>query len=144
MKAIVLERPGEFSLQEMPTAESVGDNEALVRVHRVGICGTDLHAFEGTQPFLSYPRILGHELAVEIVALGRMDSALDLQIGEIAAVNPYMNCGTCIACRRGKPNACVRLEVLGVHRDGGMREYLVIPVHKLYRAPGWRSKPSHS
>jgi 2-desacetyl-2-hydroxyethyl bacteriochlorophyllide A dehydrogenase len=136
MKTIVLERPGKFSLQETPAPEIVGENEALVRVHRVGICGTDLHAFEGTQPFLSYPRVLGHELAVEVVELGKTTFAADLTVGEIVAVNPYMNCGTCIACRRGRPNACVRLQVLGVHRDGGMCEYLVLPVQKLKRAPG--------
>jgi 2-desacetyl-2-hydroxyethyl bacteriochlorophyllide A dehydrogenase len=136
MKTIILERPGSFSLQETPVPETIGDNEALVRVQRVGICGTDLHAFEGTQPFLSYPRILGHELAVEIMAIGKTTVATEVTAGEIVAVNPYMNCGTCIACRRGKPNACVRLQVLGVHRDGGMREYIVIPVQKLHRAPG--------
>jgi 2-desacetyl-2-hydroxyethyl bacteriochlorophyllide A dehydrogenase len=136
MKTIVLERPGKFSLQEMQAPKTVGENEALVRVHRVGICGTDLHAFEGTQPFLSYPRILGHELAVEIVSFGKTTFATDLAVGEIVAVNPYMSCGTCIACRRGRPNACVRLQVLGVHRNGGMCEYLVIPVQKLVRASG--------
>jgi 2-desacetyl-2-hydroxyethyl bacteriochlorophyllide A dehydrogenase len=136
MKTIILERPGVFSLQETPVPETIGDNEALVRVHRVGICGTDFHAFEGTQPFLSYPRILGHELAVEIMALGKTSFATELTAGEIVAVNPYLNCGFCIACRRGKPNACMRLQVLGVHRDGGMRELFVIPAQKLHRAPG--------
>jgi 2-desacetyl-2-hydroxyethyl bacteriochlorophyllide A dehydrogenase len=136
MKTIILERPGSFTLEETRVPEIIGENEALVRVHRVGICGTDLHAFEGTQPFLSYPRILGHELAVEIMALGKTTVATDLTAGEIVAVNPYLNCGSCIACRRGKPNACVRLQVLGVHRDGGMREYIVVPVQKLHRAPG--------
>lgn len=136
MNTIVLERPGFLSLQDTPEPESPGENEALVRIHRVGICGTDLHAFEGTQPFFSYPRILGHELAVEVVALGKTSTPNTLAVGEIAALNPYMNCGTCIACRRGKPNACVRLQVLGVHRDGGMREYIVVPAHKLQRAPG--------
>ena len=136
MKTIVLERPGVLSLQETHAPATVGENEALVRVQRVGICGTDLHAFEGTQPFLAYPRVLGHELAVEIVALGKTDFVTDLAVGDVAAVNPYLSCGTCIACRRGKPNACVRLQVLGVHRDGGMCEYLVVPAHKLRRAPG--------
>jgi 2-desacetyl-2-hydroxyethyl bacteriochlorophyllide A dehydrogenase len=76
---------------------------------------------------------LGHELAVEIVELGEKHNPADLKVGDIASVNPYMNCGTCIACRRGRPNACVRMQVLGVHQDGGMREYLVLPVQKLHR-----------
>ncbi|HEX2620922.1 MAG TPA: zinc-binding alcohol dehydrogenase family protein [Phototrophicaceae bacterium] len=136
MKTIVLEQPGAFSLRDTSAPETPGQNEALVKIHRVGICGTDLHAFEGTQPFFSYPRILGHELAVEIMALGEMDSVFDFKIGEICAVNPYLDCGNCISCRRGKPNACVNLQVMGVHRDGGMREYITVPIRKLHRAGG--------
>ncbi len=134
MKTIVLERPGAFALHDAPEPTLLQPDGALVRVHRVGICGTDLHAYEGTQPFFSYPRVLGHELAVEVLALGHGADHGDRAIGDICAINPYLECGQCSACRRGRPNACLRLQVLGVHRDGGMAEYLTVPSRKLHRA----------
>jgi len=91
----------------------------LLKIKRIGICGTDLHAFEGTQPFFSYPRILGHELAAEIVST----DAAGFAIGEAVTFIPYFYCGECIACRMGKPNCCASIKVCGVHIDGGMREY---------------------
>lgn len=132
MKTILLDQPEHLSLIETTQPEGLAADEALVRVHRVGICGTDLHAYRGKQPFFSYPRILGHELGVEIVALGADGG--ELQAGDHCAVEPYLNCGECIACRRGKPNCCVNLKVLGVHTDGGMREYLTVPIRKLHRS----------
>ena len=105
-------------------------DEAMVRVHRVGVCGTDIHAFNGRQPFFSYPRILGHELGVEVIAIGGAVS--NVQVGDKCAVEPYLNCEKCIACRRGKPNCCVDLQVLGVHVDGGMRERFALPARKLH------------
>lgn len=136
MKTIVLETPGQFRLTDTIEPGAPGAGEALVRVKRVGICGTDLHAFRGRQPFFSYPRILGHELGVEIVALGAATGAHDLRIGDICAVEPYLNCGVCSACQRGKTNCCQQLQVLGVHIDGGMREYITVPQHKLHKAQG--------
>jgi threonine dehydrogenase-like Zn-dependent dehydrogenase len=103
---------------------------ALVRVHRVGVCGTDLHAFAGKQPFFSYPRVLGHELGVEVIDPG--DAPNGLRAGDRCSVEPYLNCGTCIACRRGKPNCCSALQVMGVHADGGMRPLLRVPARKLH------------
>jgi 2-desacetyl-2-hydroxyethyl bacteriochlorophyllide A dehydrogenase len=108
-----------------------GPHDALVRVLTVGICGTDLHAFEGTQPFFSYPRILGHELAVEVVATG--DAVAGVRPGDRCAVNPYLTCGECAACRRGRTNCCARMCVIGVHVDGGMRDAIVIPAKQLYK-----------
>lgn len=134
MLSIVLDQPGNFRLAEAPEPPAPGPGEALVRVGRVGICGTDLHAFRGRQPFFSYPRILGHELGVEIVALGADTEGTGLSVGDHCAVEPYLNCGSCIACRRGRTNCCERLQVLGVHRDGGMVEWLVVPVNKLHRS----------
>jgi 2-desacetyl-2-hydroxyethyl bacteriochlorophyllide A dehydrogenase len=99
-------------------------------VHCVGICGTDIHAFHGRQPFFSYPRILGHELGVEVIAVA--PDVQGLEIGARCAVEPYLNCGKCIACQRGRPNCCVKLQVLGVHIDGGMREYINVPAAKLH------------
>jgi len=131
MNAIRLEEPGRFGrLSLEPARAPLQPNEALVRVHRVGVCGTDIHAFRGDQPFFSYPRILGHELGVEVVELGGPAEAI--RVGEFCAVEPYLNCGTCIACRLGKPNCCLKLSVLGVHIDGGMRETLVVPTRKLH------------
>lgn len=130
MKTVILEEPGTLRLVDTPEPGSPGPEEALVRVHRVGICGTDLHAYRGKQPFFSYPRILGHELGVEIVAVG--SAVEDRWPGQNCAVEPYLNCGNCIACRRGKTNCCAALQVLGVHTDGGMRDYLRVPAHKLH------------
>jgi 2-desacetyl-2-hydroxyethyl bacteriochlorophyllide A dehydrogenase len=105
----------------------------LVRPRRVGICGTDYHIFEGKHPFLQYPRVMGHELAVEVI---EAPAGAPFDPGETVVVNPYLSCGSCIACRRGKPNCCVRISVLGVHRDGGMAELLALPVKNLVRADG--------
>lgn len=134
MKTIVLENVEQFRLVETKPPDHAGPNEALVRVLRVGICGTDLHAFEGKQPFFSYPRILGHELALEVEALGSADSSPPLKVGDRCTLEPYLNCGKCLACRRGRSNCCINMQVLGVHRDGGMRERFVVPVNKLHRA----------
>ncbi|MBI4573459.1 MAG: zinc-binding alcohol dehydrogenase family protein [candidate division NC10 bacterium] len=130
MKTIVLEKPGSFQLAETAVPGAPRPGEALVRVRRVGICGSDLHAFRGKQPFFSYPRIVGHELGVEVVALG--GDVSHLAAGDRCAVEPYLHCGRCIACRRGKTNCCVALQVLGVHLDGGMRELMTVPAGKLH------------
>ncbi|MCZ6632933.1 MAG: zinc-binding alcohol dehydrogenase family protein [bacterium] len=130
MKTIVLEKPGNFIRTETEPPEGPGLGEAEVAVLRVGICGTDLHAFRGRQPFFSYPRILGHELGVEVVAVGSDVEAV--KVGDRCAVEPYLNCGICIACRQGKTNCCEQLQVLGVHLDGGMRERILVPAHKLH------------
>ncbi len=132
MRAISLNAPGQFQPIDIAEPAAPGPGEALVRVHRVGICGTDLHAYRGRQPFFSYPRILGHELAVEVLALGAGDTPL--AIGDRCSVEPYLNCGHCIACRRGKTNCCATLQTLGVHTDGGMRERIILPTRKLHPA----------
>jgi hypothetical protein len=132
MKTIVLDQPGQFTLTDTPEPAGIAPGEALVRVRRIGICGTDLKAFEGKMPFLEYPRILGHELGVEIVEIDANDRGL--KAGDLVSVEPYLNCGECIACRRGKTNCCVQLKTLGVHTDGGMREYITVPMHKLHKS----------
>jgi 2-desacetyl-2-hydroxyethyl bacteriochlorophyllide A dehydrogenase len=130
MKTVILNQPGELALIDTPYPGGPGPGEALVRVSKVGICGTDLHAYRGRQPFFSYPRILGHELGVEVLTVGEGVTAV--QEGDFCAVEPYLNCGTCIACRRGKTNCCTTLQVLGVHTDGGMREQIIVPASKLH------------
>jgi threonine dehydrogenase-like Zn-dependent dehydrogenase len=134
MKTIILDKPGQFQLTETEPPAAPLPGQALVRVRRVGICGTDIHAFKGDQPFFSYPRILGHELGVEVVSVA--SDVSNLTSGEICAVEPYLNCGVCIACGRGRPNCCVQLKCLGVHTDGGMRELITVPAAKLH--------PSHT
>lgn len=136
MKAIVLEQPGQLKLRDVAAPRPAGRDEALVRVRRVGICGTDLHAYGGNQNFFSYPRIMGHELAVEVLDIGPTERDLPYDVGDGCCVIPYLNCGTCIACRRGKSNCCVQMQVLGVHIDGGMRERFTLPADKLLLAEG--------
>ncbi|MGH9668173.1 MAG: zinc-binding alcohol dehydrogenase family protein [Bryobacteraceae bacterium] len=131
MRQIVLSEPGEFR-EEQAAAPAPQPGEALVRIHRVGVCGTDLHAFAGRQPFFSYPRILGHELGVEVVEAPANDRGI--RAGDRCAVEPYVNCGACHACRLGRPNCCERIRVLGVHTDGGMRPFLNVPVRLLYKS----------
>ena len=130
MKVIQLQEPGTLTsiLASEPSAPAPG--EALVRVHRIGVCGTDIHAYGGKQPFFSYPRILGHELGVEVVAVG--EGVTNVKPGDKCSVEPYINCQKCIACRRGKPNCCTDIKVLGVHTDGGMRELFSLPARKLH------------
>ncbi|GAB4561197.1 MAG: zinc-binding alcohol dehydrogenase family protein [Anaerolineae bacterium] len=132
MQTVVLEEPGRFRVVEQAPPGDPPPGQALVRVHRIGICGTDLHAYRGEQPFFEYPRILGHELGVEVVAVGENDRGIE--VGDRCAVEPSFNCGQCSPCRRGKTNCCERLQVLGVHVDGGMRELMWVPVDKLHKS----------
>jgi 2-desacetyl-2-hydroxyethyl bacteriochlorophyllide A dehydrogenase len=111
--------PGILASQETEMPQRAAGS-SLLRVRNIGICGTDIHAFAGNQPFFSYPRILGHELAVEIMESDTFSP------GELATIIPYFNCGSCNACEAGKPNCCEILQVFGVHIDGGMREYIVV------------------
>jgi 2-desacetyl-2-hydroxyethyl bacteriochlorophyllide A dehydrogenase len=130
MQSIILEQPGRFAAVQADPPTEVPPGHALVRVRRVGVCGTDQHAFRGRQPFFEYPRVLGHELGVEVVEVGADVS--NVSPGDRCAVEPYLNCGACIACRQGKTNCCASLKVLGVHVDGGMRERIVVPAEKLH------------
>lgn len=132
MKTITLTSPGHFTLDNTPEPSNIPSGYALVRVHKVGICGTDLHAYQGKQPFFTYPRILGHELGVEVLAVS--DDIQSIAKGDRCAVEPYLDCGKCIACRQGKPNCCVNLRVIGVHIDGGMREQFILPANKLHKS----------
>jgi 2-desacetyl-2-hydroxyethyl bacteriochlorophyllide A dehydrogenase len=133
--ALVCSTPGRLQLERRP-APRPDPGQALVRPLRVGICGTDYHIFEGKHPFLQYPRVMGHELAVEVV---QAPAEANLAPGEVCVVNPYLSCGHCIACRAGKPNCCVDLSVLGVHQDGGMAGLLCIPAAHLIPARGLRA-----
>ncbi len=132
MKTVILEQPGNFTLTDTDIPANLPNDEALVKVHRIGVCGTDLHAFKGRQPFFSYPRILGHELGVEILEVA--PNRKGLKPGDRCTIEPYINCGECGPCLHGRPNCCTQLKVLGVSRDGGMREQIQIPIRKLHKS----------
>ena len=131
MRALICTTPGEFEYRDISQPLTVEGN-TLLKIKRIGICGTDLHAFEGTQPFFNYPRILGHELAADIVETDDPD----FKKGEAVTFIPYFNCGHCIACRMGKPNCCTGIAVSGVHTDGGMVDYLSVPTYSLVHGSG--------
>ncbi len=132
VNALVCAKPGSLVLEKRQSPVA-GPGDVLVRPLRIGICGTDYHIFEGKHPFLEYPRVMGHELAVEILEAPDGGS---FECGEVCVVNPYKSCGTCIACRAGRPNCCTNISVLGVHEDGGMTDRFVLPVKQLIKAPG--------
>lgn len=128
MTTLVCQQPREMQYQQR-TVPVPGAGEALIKIIAAGICGTDIHAWAGNQPFFSYPRVLGHELCGEIVAAGS-DSA-DFRVGQRVAVIPYLSCGLCPACTGGKTNCCERISVIGVHQDGGFCDYLNVPFSNL-------------
>ena len=130
MKALLLESPRKLYPIEVEPPGEPTPGEALVRVHRVGICGTDISGYLGKMPFFTYPRIPGHELGVEVVAVG--DGVGNVRAGDRCSVEPYINDPSSYASRRGFPNCCERLEVLGVHRDGGLRTEFRLPARKLH------------
>lgn len=132
MKTLVCTTPGKLEYENRKKPVLSGGH-AIIKIKRIGICGTDLHAFEGTQPYFDYPCVLGHELSGDIIEI---DGSSDFKHGEAVTFIPYFNCGHCIACRNGKPNCCTTLKVCGVHVDGGMAEYLSVPVDKLVHGNG--------
>lgn len=130
MKALLLEKPHHFQQIEIAESPAPGPGETLVRVHRVGICGTDISGYLGKMPFFSYPRIPGHELGVEVLAVG--SGVTNVNPGDHCAVEPYLNCQQCYACRRGHTNCCENHQTLGVHCDGGLRPSFLVPARKLH------------
>lgn len=123
MKAVVCEEPFVLNVVER-CAPVRASGEVLIRIRRVGMCGTDFHILSGNQPFLSYPRVMGHELAGEVA---EAPPSAGLRPGQRVTINPYLPCNRCIACRKDKPNCCVDIRVMGVHIDGGMTEYVCVP-----------------
>lgn len=133
MQALVLAEPGSFRYADVPEPTAPGPGEAVVRVEAVGICGTDYGGFRGTMPYFSYPRIPGHELSVEVVAIG--EGVSTVAVGDRCCVEPYLNCQTCHSCRRGLTNCCEHNQTLGVHCDGGLQPLYTLPARKLHRSP---------
>ncbi|NEX46293.1 zinc-binding alcohol dehydrogenase family protein [Rhodobacter sp. ETT8] len=123
--------PGTFALEPRPLPQTAPEGWVLVDIDAVGLCGTDFHIFEGKHPFLAYPRVIGHELSGHVA-----QTAAGWPKGRPVVINPYLSCGTCIACRKGKPNCCTDIAVLGVHRDGGMCARIAVPAGNLYDATG--------
>lgn len=131
MKALVLQGPWQAGIASVPEP-SHPDGHVLLKVRRVGLCGSDLNSFRGQNPLIRYPRIPGHEIAATVV--GNFSKHSALAIGTDVAVSPYTNCGNCASCRRGRPNACQFNQTMGVQRDGALTEYVVVPPEKLYPA----------
>ena len=117
---------------EIDNPGPLSPSEALVKVHRVGVCGTDISGYLGKMPFFTYPVIPGHELGVEVLAVGT--DVNNVIPGDQCSVEPYMNNPESFASRRGKTNCCEELQVLGVHTDGGLRPEFVVPGRKLHTA----------
>lgn len=130
MRAVRLDRPRQLTAVDVPEPPPPAAGEALVRVHRVGVCGTDVAGYLGKMPFFSYPRIPGHELGVEVLAVG--PGVANVRVGDRCAVEPYLNCQQCHACRRGFTNCCEHHRTLGVMCDGGLAERIVLPARKLH------------
>ena len=132
MKAVVCVEPGRLEAVERESPAGLPEGWVRVAVSHVGICGTDYHIFEGKHPFLEYPRVMGHEVSATVLDPGTSR----LVAGAPVVVNPYLSCGTCIACRQGKPNCCTAIRVLGVHTDGAFCEEILLPADNLYPADG--------
>lgn len=132
MDVVVCQRPGTLIVEQRPVP-TPGPNEVLVRVRRVGMCGTDTHIFRGVQPFLTYPRVMGHEFSGEVVQAPEHST---LRPGEPVYIVPYLSCGQCSACRKHRPNCCKAIEVLGVHRDGAFAQYVCLPERFVFSARG--------
>jgi 2-desacetyl-2-hydroxyethyl bacteriochlorophyllide A dehydrogenase len=133
MKFVRCVAPGELEFAARPTPGRSPEGWALIKVAYVGICGTDYHIFEGKHPFLAYPRVMGHEVSGTVVEI---NGSTALAVGQDVIINPYLACDKCVACRQGKQNCCVSIQVLGVHRDGAMSEQLLVPIENLLSADG--------
>ena len=131
MRQIVLQAPGEFIEREVPEPFPE-PGHALIRMRSVGVCGSDFHAYNGSHPAYTYPRILGHELAGEVLQAPPDQNSIKL--GDRCAIEPYWACGYCPACLKGRTNCCDNIRVFGIHIDGGLQGALSVPVHLLHKS----------
>lgn len=141
MLSVVVDKPNSMAVCERPMPEPA-PGEVRVRVRYAGICGSDLHIFHGKNPFVAYPRVIGHEFVGRIDAVGAGVSAS--RVGELVVVDPVISCGQCHACRIGRQNVCSRLQVIGVHRDGGFSQYTCAPERNAYVIPHGMAQSSAS
>ena len=132
MKAVVLEDTGRAAIHEAPEPVREHEHDVLLHVRKVGLCGSDLNSYRGRNPMVSYPRILGHEVAATVAETN--PNAPEWPAGMAVTLSPYSSCGRCAACLRGRPNACDCNQTLGVQRDGALTERIVVPASKLFRA----------
>src|SRR5258708_7342247 len=128
MKAIVLRTPGEAVLQNVPEPQAMGEHDVLLMVRRIGLCGSDLNSYRGRNPLVTYPRILGHEIAATVAELNPRHP--DWQPNTAVTVSPYTSCGQCSSCRRSRPNACQFNQTLGVQRNGALAEFIAVPANR--------------
>ncbi|SDQ21012.1 zinc-binding alcohol dehydrogenase family protein [Virgibacillus salinus] len=131
MRAIQVKEPHDLRVAEVEEPKLMKSNEVKVRMKAMGICGSDMHILHGQNPFASYPRIIGHEVAGEIEGIG--DAVSGLSVGDKVVIEPMTSCGECYACKQGRPNVCEHVEVYGVHREGGGREVTVMPENLVHR-----------
>ena len=132
MKALQISAIKTWNRIDIPDAGDPGSGEALVRVHRMGVCGTDVGCYLGKFPFFEFPRIPGHELGVEVMAVG--EGVTNVVTGDRCCVEPYLNCGECDSCHRGHTNCCEHNQTFGVMCDGGLTDEVILPARKLHRA----------
>ena len=132
MKAVVLEGPGQAQLTSVVEPRLTDEDEILLQVRRIGLCGTDLNSYRGRNPLITFPRIPGHEIAATVAELN--PKYPEWQPGMPVTLSPYKSCGQCAACRRRRPNACKFNQTLGVQREGALTEFITIPAEKLFRA----------
>lgn len=132
MKAVCLQSPGDIKLEEVPYPNRK-EGDILIKVRSLGICGSDIGAYRGANPLVSYPRIIGHEAAGEIVAVPENETKL--VVGDRVVLEPYIYCGKCYPCQKNRTNCCENLTVLGVHIDGAMSEYFSHPRHLVHKVP---------
>ena len=132
MKAVVLEGPGQAQLTSDAEPRPAAEDEILLQVRRIGLCGTDLNSYRGRNPLITFPRIPGHEIAATVAQLN--PNYPEWQPGMPVTLSPYRNCGQCAACRRRRPNACRFNQTLGVQREGALTEFIAVPAEKLFRA----------
>ncbi|WP_101842798.1 zinc-binding alcohol dehydrogenase family protein [Halobacillus sp. Marseille-P3879] len=131
MKAIQVKEPGELNVVDLNEPELMNPQDVKIRMKAMGICGSDMHIFHGENPFATYPRIIGHEIAGEVMEIG--DSVSTLSLGDKVVIEPMVSCGECYACKQARPNVCENVEVYGVHRDGGGSQVIVIPASQVHR-----------
>ncbi|MDP9740874.1 UNVERIFIED_ORG: 2-desacetyl-2-hydroxyethyl bacteriochlorophyllide A dehydrogenase [Bacillus sp. B2I3] len=130
MKAVQVRKAHELIIKEVEKPRISNSTDVLVKVKRVGICGSDMHIYHGTNPLATLPRVVGHEVAGEVVEIGQ--GVVGIKVGDHVVIEPISYCGKCYACRKGRQNVCEKLSVFGVHEDGGMREWFVLPEKQLH------------
>lgn len=133
MKAVNMDLPNKICIKNVPMAERKNENDVLIKVRALGICGSDIGAFKGTNPLVSYPRIIGHEIGGEVVEIGV--NSKGIAVGDKVIIEPYIPCNQCYPCSLGRTNCCEHLQVLGVHIDGGMAEYFSHPLQLISKVP---------